>query len=101
MRIELHCHLDGSLSVNFVEKMLWKQNIVIPREELEEKLKVRPDCTSLTEYLEKFDLPLQCLQTKEGLEQAAYELVMDAAKDDVAYIEVRFAPMLSMDKGLS
>ena len=89
------------MSVNFVEKMLWKQNIVIPREELEEKLKVRPDCTSLTEYLEKFDLPLQCLQTKEGLEQAAYELVMDAAKDDVAYIEVRFAPMLSMDKGLS
>lgn len=101
MRVELHCHLDGSLSVDFVEKMLQKQDIVIPREELEEKLKVKLDCTSLTEYLGKFDLPLQCLQTKEGLEQAAYELVMDAAKDNVAYLEVRFAPMLSTEKGLT
>lgn len=100
-RVELHCHLDGSLNVDFVDAMLRKQGINIERKELEEKLKVKPDCTSLTEYLEKFDLLLQCLQTKEGLEQAAYELVMDAAKDDVAYIEVRFAPMLSTEKGLT
>ena len=101
MRIELHCHLDGSLNVDFVDTMLRKQGINIERKELEEKLKVKPDCTSLTEYLEKFDLPLQCIQTKEALEQAAYELVMDAAKDGVAYIEVRFAPMLSTEKGLT
>ena len=101
MRIELHCHLDGSLNVDFVDTMLRKQGMNIERKELEEKLKVKPDCTSLTEYLEKFDLPLQCLQTKEALEQAAYELVMDTAKDDVAYIEVRFAPMLSTEKGLT
>lgn len=101
MRVELHCHLDGSLNINFVDRMLRRQGIIIERKELEEKLKVRPDCTSLTEYLKKFDLPLLCLQTKEGLEQAAYELVMDAAKDGVAYIEVRFAPMLSTDKGLN
>ena len=101
MRIELHCHLDGSLNVDFVDTMLRKQGMNIERKELEEKLKVKPDCTSLTEYLEKFDLPLQCLQTKEALGQAAYELVMDATKDDVAYIEVRFAPMLSTEKGLT
>lgn len=101
MRIELHCHLDGSLNVDFVQSHLSLQGIIINRKELEEKLKVRSDCTSLTEYLEKFDLPLLCLQTYDGLEQAAYELVMDAAKDDVAYIEVRFAPMLSTNKGLT
>ncbi|MBQ2921696.1 MAG: adenosine deaminase [Tyzzerella sp.] len=101
MRIELHCHLDGSLNIDFVQSHLASQGINIIRKELEEKLKVKPDCTSLTEYLEKFDLPLQCIQTKEALEQAAYELVMDAAKDDVAYIEVRFAPMLSTEKGLT
>lgn len=101
MRVELHCHLDGSLNVDFVQRHLDSQGIAINRAELEEKLQVKPDCTSLTEYLEKFDLPLQCLQTKEGLELAAYELVMDAAKDNVAYIEVRFAPMLSTDKGLN
>ncbi len=101
MRVELHCHLDGSLDIDFVDEMLRKQGIIIGRQELEEKLKVRPDCTSLTEYLEKFDLPLLCLQTKEGLERAAYELVRNVANDDVAYIEVRFAPMLSTNQGLS
>lgn len=101
LRVELHCHLDGSLNVDFVDTMLRKQGVIIECKELEEKLKVKPDCTSLTEYLEKFALPLQCLQTKEGLEQAAYGLVMDAAKDGVAYIEVRFAPMLSTDKRLN
>lgn len=101
MRIELHCHLDGSLNVDFVDTMLKKQGIIMVRKELEEKLKVRPDCISLTEYLEKFDVPLMCLQTQEGLERAAYELIRDVANDDVAYIEVRFAPMLSTNKGLT
>lgn len=100
-RVELHCHLDGSLNLDFVQRHLASQGITINRTELEERLEVKPDCTSLTEYLEKFDLPLLCLQTKEALEQAAYELVMDAAKDGVAYIEVRFAPMLSIEKGLT
>lgn len=101
MRIELHCHLDGSLNVDFVQKELKAQGIVVEHEELERKLKVRPECTSLTEYLEKFELPLLCLQTERGLEQAAYEVVRDAAKDGVVYIEVRFAPMLSTEQGLN
>lgn len=101
IKVELHCHLDGSLNIDFVEEMLKEQNIVIPREELEKRLRVSPDCTSLTEYLEKFDLPLLCLQTKEGLCRAAYELVREAAKEDVKYMEVRFAPMLSTAKGLT
>ena len=101
MRVELHCHLDGSLNADFVQSQLAAKGIIMEREELERKLKVRSDCTSLTEYLEKFDLPLLCLQTKEGLNQAAYELVRDVARDDVRYIEVRFAPMLSTNQGLS
>lgn len=101
IRVELHCHLDGSLNIDFVEEMLEKQNIVVEREELKRRLEVRPDCTSLTEYLEKFDLPLLCLQSKEGLRRAAYELVRDVAKEHVKYIEVRFAPMLSTPNGLT
>lgn len=101
MRVELHCHLDGSLNIDTVQEMLREQGIIYEREELKEKLEVRPDCTSLTEYLEKFDLPLLCLQTKEGLKRAAYELVRDVAVEGVRYIEIRFAPMLSTEKGLS
>ena len=101
IRVELHCHLDGSLNLNFVDEMLRKQGIIYDKEELKKKLEVRPDCTSLTEYLEKFDLPLRCLQTKEGLKRAAYELVRDVSTEGVRYIEVRFAPMLSTEQGLT
>ena len=101
MRVELHCHLDGSLNIDFVNDMLREQGIVYEREELKKKLEVRQDCRSLTEYLQKFDLPLLCLQTKDGLRRAAYELVKSAALEDVRYIEVRFAPMLSTERGLN
>lgn len=101
MRVELHCHLDGSMNIDTVQEMLSEQGITYERAELKEKLEVRPDCTSLTEYLEKFELPLRCMQTKEGLRRAAYELVRDVSKEGVSYIEVRFAPMLSTEKGLS
>ena len=49
-KIELHCHLDGSLSRPFIEKRLGRT--VRP-----EELSVSENCTSLNEYLEKFDLP--------------------------------------------
>lgn len=101
MKVELHCHLDGSLNEDFVDEMLRSRGIVYEREELKKKLEVRLDCASLSEYLEKFDLPLLCLQTKYGLERAAYELVRDVSKEDVRYIEVRFAPMLSVSEGLT
>ena len=48
-KVELHCHLDGSLSQEFVEKRLGRS---VGKEELS----VSDDCTSLAEYLEKFDL---------------------------------------------
>ena len=101
IKVELHCHLDGSLNVDFVDDMLRKQGIVYEKEELKKKLKVGPICNSLAEYLEKFELPLLCLQTKDGLERAAYELIQDVSKEEVKYIEVRFAPMLHVEKGLT
>ncbi len=101
IKVELHCHLDGSLSLDFVDEMLRKQGVVYEREELKRKLEVQPECASLKEYLEKFDLPLLCLQTKEGLFRAAYELVREVSIENVKYIEVRFAPMLSTEQGLT
>lgn len=97
IKLDLHCHLDGSLNVDSVLECFKEQGIDYEKTELERKLKVQPDCTSLTEYLEKFDLPLQLLQTSAGLRRATFELVRDASKENVKYIEVRFAPMLSVN----
>ena len=62
-KVELHCHLDGSLSQEFIEKRLG-------RSVKKEELSVSDDCTSLAEYLEKFDMPCQSLKDEEGLEEA-------------------------------
>lgn len=101
VKLDLHCHLDGSLNIDSVWECLRKQGENYERTELERKLKVEADCRSLTEYLEKFDLPLQLLQTAQGLKRAAYELVRDSSEENVKYIEVRFAPLLSVNENLS
>ena len=53
------------------------------------------------DYLEAFDYIRPLLQTKEALTLAAYDVAKQAALENVLYIEVRFAPELSMDQGLT
>lgn len=93
-KIDLHCHLDGSLPVAYVRERLGS-NIKT------EDLQVRDDCKNLAQYLEKFDLPLQCMQTKEGLKSSAYHFLKGVREDNIVYIEVRFAPLLSVNEHLS
>lgn len=86
-KIELHCHLDGSLSQAFIEKRLG-------RSVKAEELSVADDCTSLAEYLEKFALPGECLMDERGLEEAAYDVLQTMSQENVCYAEIRFAPLL-------
>lgn len=87
-KVELHCHLDGSLSREFIERRLG-------RKVSNEELSVSDDCTSLAEYLEKFDLPGQCLQDEEGLAEAGYDVLKSMSLENVCYAEIRFAPLFS------
>lgn len=93
-KYELHCHLDGSLSPAMMEQHLH-------RKLSESEISVGMDCPSLTEYLTKFDVPLECLQTAENLAAHACAFMKQLARDHVEYVEVRFAPMLSCREGLS
>ena len=47
-----------------------------------------------------FDIICGVLQTAETLERAAYELAVDAAKENCWYIEVRFAPQRHINETL-
>ena len=67
-KVELHCHLDGSLSRGFIEKRLG-------RKVLQSELSVSEDCRSLNEYLEKFDLPGKCIMDETGLKEAGYDVL--------------------------
>lgn len=103
-KIELHCHLDGSLRVNTVIELVKKQGIELPSydyEEVKNMLVVPENCKCLDEYLMRFDIPLKIMQDKESLKRIAFELMEDAAKENVKYIEIRFAPWLHIRQGLT
>lgn len=102
--IELHCHLDGSVRSETILDIAKKENISLPTfaiEEIKNKLIAPLDCKSLIEYLSRFDIPNMVMQSKESLERITFEVYEDAAKENVKYMEVRFAPYLHTKKNLS
>ncbi|MGD8120908.1 adenosine deaminase [Vibrio sp. Hep-1b-8] len=103
-KIDLHCHLDGSLRPQTVIDLAAEQNIELPSTDADviKEMMVAPEtCPNLQEYLDRFALPIKVMQTAEGIERISFELFEDAAKENVKYLEVRFAPHLHIQNGLS
>ena len=101
---DIHLHLDGSLSSHAVIEIAKKENIVLPtyvEKELDKYLMVDENCASLNEYLTKFDVPNLVLQTKYGLKTAYLDLLKRESEAGLKYVEIRMAPQLSTQKGLS
>lgn len=101
-KIELHCHLDGSITPAALKRIADEQGLPFPDSLAEQTaLLVAPEnCQNLADYLTKFDPVLELLQTEYALELAAFDLIEQVAREHVAYIEVRFSPMLFTRKGL-
>lgn len=103
-KIELHCHLDGSLRVDSVIEMAYSSGLELKSydyENVKKELVVSEECSCLDEYLDKFNLPIKILQSRKNLKRVTLELMEDAAKENVKYIEIRFAPILHIRDGLS
>jgi adenosine deaminase len=102
-KTDLHVHLDGSLRIGTILELAEEQGVDLPSESPDGLLKFM-NCGlrtgSLVEYLKAFDVTLRVLQTEQALSRVAYELCEDAAKENVRYMEVRYAPMLHTKKGL-
>lgn len=102
-KIDLHCHLDGSLRPETIIDIAKEEGINIPTfdvNEIKKQVIVPLECSSLKEYLKAFIIPNLVMQSKESLRRTTFELFEDAAKENVKYMEVRFAPILHTAKGL-
>lgn len=101
--IDLHIHLDGSLSLASARALADMQGIALPEDDetLLRMLRVSDNCQSLNEYLEKFALPLTLLQTSEAISEAVLRLCRELAEQGLAYAEIRFAPQLHCERGLT
>lgn len=98
--IDLHLHLDGSLSNDDICYLARLNNKKITNDDLK-SIKVRDDCPSLKEYLKCFDLPLELLQNKKSIEYAFFALIKKLNFFGYLYAEIRFAPLLHTREGLS
>lgn len=101
--IDLHLHLDGSLSLAVVKELAALQGIELAEDDevLSGRLRVSADCRDLNEYLTKFDFPLSLLQTGEAIAWAVYRLQEELKELGLLYAEIRFAPQLHTGQGLS
>ena len=102
-KAELHVHLDGSLRPETMVELARKANVALPSYEAEalRRFMLVDDAADLQDYLDRFDLTIPLLQTPEALERVAYEMVEDAARDNVRYLEVRYCPHLSQRQGMT
>ena len=102
--IDLHAHLDGSVTVDIAKKLAALQNIALPTDkddELLALLSVPESCESLNDFLQCFDLPGKLMQTLEGLKNAVTLVLENMAADGVIYAELRFAPQFHTLGGMS
>ena len=95
-KVELHLHLDGSVRLD-TASMLTGKSI----EEVRSLMIAKEKCHDLNEYLTKFNLANEIMQSQENLIRIAKELVEDLKNNNVIYAEVRFAPLLHTKKGLT
>jgi len=102
-KVELHCHLDGSLPLDTVNALILSQkkllsesewSMVYDSDRLKKVLTAPMNCQSLEEYLMRFDLPLKLLQTPDSMFVAGFGLAEALKNQGVRYAEIRFAPQL-------
>ena len=95
-KVELHVHLDCCLSY----EALIKIDPSVSLSTFKEKF-IGTSCSCLKDYIKCADNALEYMQSKEQLEIVVEDLFEQFKADNVVYAEVRFAPLLHINNGLS
>jgi adenosine deaminase len=96
-KIELHLHLDCSLSYKVVKQI----QPSITYEEYKDSFVAPPKCTDLVDYLKRAVKGFELMQTKEQLQLVTLDVCDQLKADGLIYAEIRFAPLLHIAKGLT
>jgi adenosine deaminase len=103
-KVVLHDHLDGGLRAETVLDLAEAAGYEgLPTTDLASLRRwfFQGESRSLPRYLEAFRQTVAVMQNREALERVACEAVVDLASDGAVYAEIRFAPMLHREKGLT
>ena len=95
-KVELHLHLDCSLSFEVVSRI--KPSIT--REEYEQEFTAPAKCTNLADFLKRAPKGINLMQTENELRLVTEDLFHQLQRDNVLYAEIRFAPLQHTGNGL-
>jgi adenosine deaminase len=96
-KIELHLHLDCSLSFQAVSALAPS----VTRDEYERDYIAPARCAHLADFLTRAPKGFRLMQTEESLRLVTEDLFRQLIEDGVIYAEIRFAPLLHTEQGLS
>ena len=104
-KVLLHDHLDGGLRpqtvIDLADELGYDGLPTTDPGELAEWMKRGADRKDLVLYLDTFAHTTGVMQTAEALHRVAKECAEDLIADGVVYAEIRFAPELHVEQGLS
>ena len=101
----LHDHLDGGLRpetiIEIAQQIGYKKLPTDDPKKLADWFEESCNSHSLVRYLETFSHTIAVMQSKEAIIRVSRECAIDLARDGVVYAEVRGAPELFTEQGLS
>jgi adenosine deaminase len=103
-KVLLHDHLDGGLRPATIVELAAEMDHELPApdaESLGRWFAESADSGSLVRYLETFEHTFGVMQSTSALTRVARECAEDLAADGVVYAEVRYAPELHVQQGLT
>jgi adenosine deaminase len=104
-KVMLHDHLDGGLRpqtiIDIAQEIGYTALPTHDAAELATWFRESCDSGSLVRYLETFSHTIAVMQRREDIVRVARECALDLARDGVVYAEVRGAPELFTEKGLT
>ena len=101
----LHDHLDGGLRpetiIEIAQQIGYKKLPTDDPKKLTDWFEESCNSHSLVRYLETFSHTIAVMQSKEAIIRVSRECAIDLARDGVVYAEVRGAPELFTEQGLT
>ena len=96
-KIELHLHLDCSLSFAVVQQL----DPTITEAQYRHDFTAPNRCSDLVDYLQRAEKPIGLMQTPAQLRAVTLDLFDQLKVDGLIYAEIRFAPLLHLAKGMT
>jgi adenosine deaminase len=99
--VDLHRHLEGSVRLQTILDLARLHNIPLPANDIEgirPEVQVTEPQPGVMEFISKFHWVTEIMADYEACRRLAREVVEDAARENIDYLEMRFSPLFMAEK---